>query len=159
MASATVDPDLDEPQSTTPAAGQPGSSVVPRATTSHEPPNNQVAHFDHLAAYLTLRAVKDATRKLYSNKNSEYLDALDGQNEARERLEASRAKPKRYRRVKPVVNHWDAPEIGAEVSAWLEESLDAERGEMESEIGDAEIFEEEEGLQGTFWVSLPARLL
>lgn len=159
MAPATVQPDFQTPQTPPGAAGQPEASLIPQEPASHKPQENEVTHFDHLAAYYRLRDVKDDTRKRYSNKISEYLDAREVQDDTLELLGVSRVKPKRYRRVQLSRKHWSAPEFREEMNAWLEESVDAERGEMHDEIGDAEIYEDEEGLQGTFWVGCSAGLI
>ncbi|KAK4496035.1 hypothetical protein PRZ48_013304 [Zasmidium cellare] len=155
MTSPTSSPDLDGVPDSSTVAGLPGTSLVRwdgrKKRSASQPLGQEVAQLDYLAAYYALQGLKEATRRLYAEKNIEHTDALEIQQEAEERLRASRQKPKRYRRVKIATQHRDAPDSQAEVSAWLQESLDQEKGEMAVEIGDAKIYEDEEGIQGAFW--------
>lgn len=160
MTSPPSSPDFDGVPESSTVAGLPGTSLVRRdgrkKRSASRPLGQEVTQLDYLAAYCALQEMKEATRRLYADKNIEHTDALEIVQEAEERLRASRQKPKRYRRVRIATQHWDASDSQAEVSAWLQESLDQEKVEMAEEIGDAKIYEEEEGLQGAFWVSVGA---
>lgn len=136
-----------------PATGRPSSMSLTAGDHLRNAPLDQVAFFDHVAAYEALHEAKKATRQLYSDKNIERSDALEVQDATKERLDKSREKPKRYRRVRLGGEHWDAPDSQAEVDAWLSQSVDVEKSKFEEMAGDARIFDEEDG-QGTFWVSV-----
>lgn len=119
------------------------------------PKSGQVTSFDRLTAYVRVRAAKDFVRKLYSDKNIEHQDAYEIEVDAKQRLKNTREKPKRYRRKHPAGPHWDGPKSKAEVEAWLDESMDASKGgEDLSSFGSKTIYDQNDGLQGTFWVRI-----